>query len=172
MTSIKSILLTLLLIPSLLGIQACTSQKNLSINSGLYLSEEREAEIQKEIVTFIESFEASFNSGNVEATKNWIHFPNYRLSNNKFQTIERFDPIATQKMFDYLRSTGWHTTDYHDYRFIHTNEEKVHLDVAFSRYKKDGSKIGQWRSIYIITKEDARWGIKFRSSWAALQSKK
>ena len=147
---------------------AVASPEVSSLNKGLYISEEREAEVQKEIVEFVKSFERDFNDGNIEVWNNSSHFPSYRLKNEEMQTINESSIEETKKILGYLRSTGWHRTDYDDFRFIHTSETKVHLDIAFSRYRKDNSLIGRWRSLYILTKENPRWGIKFRSSWATL----
>jgi hypothetical protein len=43
---------------------------------------------------------------------------------------------------------------------------KVHFRVQFTRYRKDGSAIGSYRSLYIVTFKDGRWAIQGRSSWA------
>jgi hypothetical protein len=42
----------------------------------------------------------------------------------------------------------------------------VHFRVQFTRYREDGSVVGSYRSFYIITLLDGRWGIQGRSSWA------
>ena len=43
---------------------------------------------------------------------------------------------------------------------------KVHLDVQFTRYRVDNSVIGSFRSLWIVTKDDGRWGVAARSSFA------
>ena len=35
-----------------------------------------------------------------------------------------------------------------------------------SLYRKDGSIIGSFESLYVVTKEQGRWGVKLRSSMA------
>jgi hypothetical protein len=42
----------------------------------------------------------------------------------------------------------------------------VHIDTRFNRYRKDGSVLGGFDSIYIVTRVDGRWGIQGRSSFA------
>jgi hypothetical protein len=44
---------------------------------------------------------------------------------------------------------------------------KVHLDVQFSRYRADGSLLGRYRSIWLITRIDRRWAAQLRSSFAS-----
>jgi hypothetical protein len=43
----------------------------------------------------------------------------------------------------------------------------VHLKVAFSRWRADGSLIGRFETIYIVTLQDGHWGIQARSSFAS-----
>jgi hypothetical protein len=43
---------------------------------------------------------------------------------------------------------------------------KVHVDTRFTRYRKDGSKIASYESLYVLTKEGGKWGVKLRSSFA------
>jgi hypothetical protein len=48
----------------------------------------------------------------------------------------------------------------------HAGRDKVHIDTRFTRYRKDGSVIGGFDSIYVITRQDGHWGVKIRSSFA------
>jgi len=49
---------------------------------------------------------------------------------------------------------------------IDAGPEKVHFRVQFTRYRADGTPIGSYRPLYIVTLQDGRWGITARSSWA------
>ena len=49
---------------------------------------------------------------------------------------------------------------------IDAGPEKVHFRVQFTRYRADGTPIGSYRSLYIVTRLDGRWAIQGRSSWA------
>jgi len=42
----------------------------------------------------------------------------------------------------------------------------VHVDTKFTRCRADGSVISSYESLYILTKEEGRWGVKLRSSFA------
>ncbi len=50
---------------------------------------------------------------------------------------------------------------------VHTGRDKVHLDVQLSRWRADGSLIGRYRSLWIVTARDDRWGVQARSSFAS-----
>ena len=62
---------------------------------------------------------------------------------------------------------GWHHSTWDERTPIHVGESKVHLKVKFSRWRKDGSLIGTFETIYIVTRLDGRWGIQPRSSFAS-----
>ena len=47
-----------------------------------------------------------------------------------------------------------------------SDRPSVHIDTRFTRYRKDGSVIGGFDSIYIVTLQDGHWGVKIRSSFA------
>ena len=49
---------------------------------------------------------------------------------------------------------------------ISASAEKVHLDVQFSRYRADGSVLGRYRSIWVVSFIDRRWAAQLRSSFA------
>jgi hypothetical protein len=49
---------------------------------------------------------------------------------------------------------------------VHSGPDKVHIDTRFVRYRKDGSEIGGFDSLYVVTCENGHWGVKARSSFA------
>jgi hypothetical protein len=67
-----------------------------------------------------------------------------------------------------LRETEWDHTAWSRRQIIHLSDSKVHVDTEVTRYRKDGSVLGRFNSLYIVTKEDGRWGIKMRSSFETL----
>jgi hypothetical protein len=69
---------------------------------------------------------------------------------------------GTYKM---LRESGWDHSSWTRRRLIHLSDSKAHVDTEFTRYRKDGTVIASIESLYIVTKEGGRWGIKMRSSF-------
>lgn len=65
-----------------------------------------------------------------------------------------------------LAAIGWHHSEWDHRKIIHTSDDKIHFDTCFTRYREDGSKIGVYESIYIVTKQDGHWGVQGRSSFA------
>jgi len=64
-----------------------------------------------------------------------------------------------------LRESGWDHTSWTRRRIIRISDSKVHIDTELTRYRKDGTIIASMESLYIVTKEARRWGIKLRSSF-------
>lgn len=65
-----------------------------------------------------------------------------------------------------MAAAGWHHSKWDHRKIIHATADKVHVDTKFTRYRADGSIIGSYESLYILTFEDGRWGVKMRSSFA------
>jgi len=55
---------------------------------------------------------------------------------------------------------------------VQADKEKVHVAVAFNRYRKDNSLITPEDSLYILEKVSGRWGVRGRSSFAKQFAKK
>jgi hypothetical protein len=44
--------------------------------------------------------------------------------------------------------------------------DKVHVAVQFSRWRADGTRIGVYHALYVVTNQGGRFGIQCRSSTA------
>lgn len=63
--------------------------------------------------------------------------------------------------------SGWHRSAWDFVRPVAAGPDKVHLDVQFTRYQADGSSMGSFRSLWVVTLRDGIWGAQLRSSYAA-----
>jgi hypothetical protein len=54
---------------------------------------------------------------------------------------------------------GWHRSVVDRMQAIITIATKAHIAVIFCRLRADGSGIGAYHSLYIITRIDGHWGI-------------
>jgi hypothetical protein len=61
---------------------------------------------------------------------------------------------------------GWHHSAWDHRRVIHETEDKVHLDVQFTRYRADDSVIGVYPAVYVVVADGGTWRIQCRSSFA------
>ena len=83
-------------------------------------------------------------------------------------TVRTWDTPGSYRIADLLgrAGDGWHESRWEERTIVHSGRDKVHLAVQFSRWRADGSLIGRYRSLWIVTERDGRWGVQARSSFA------
>lgn len=97
---------------------------------------------------------------------NTTNFPHIRLSMSGLG-ITKKSPILPPKFFErFIKVTGWNHSCWDYRRVVHSGENKVHLAIQYSRFRSDGTRIGTYPSLWVITNQEGHWGIKIRSSFA------
>src|SRR5215471_6808854 len=124
-------------------------------------------EIEKEVMKVLDDYMAAWNRKDLAAWEQTFHFPHYRLASGRMNVLDK------PGMQDAARVWGpagagaeWHHSRWDRRKIIHSSPDKVHVDTKFTRCRADGSVISSFESLYILTKEDGRWGVKLRSSFA------
>ena len=94
------------------------------------------------------------------------NFPHVRLAGGKVVGLAEH---GDYKLDDFVARAGdgWARSQWDERTPIHVGQDKVHLKVKFSRWRKDGSLLGEFETIYIVTLQDGHWGIQARSSFAS-----
>ncbi|MDO8902111.1 MAG: hypothetical protein Q7V15_12225 [Phenylobacterium sp.] len=124
----------------------------------------RNAQSEAAAMACLDAFMTAFNARDMEAFEQTFNFPSIRLASNSMRIINKGD--QTQATFDHASLKDWDHSAWEKREIIHSGDDKVHLNTRFTRYRKDGSIIGGFDSIYVVTCEDGHWGIKARSSFA------
>lgn len=124
----------------------------------------RNAQSEAAAMACLDAFMTAFNSRNITAFEQTFNFPSIRLASNTMRIINKGD--QTPATFDHASLKEWDRSAWEKREIIHSGDDKVHIDTRFTRYRKDGSVIGGFDSIYVVTCEDGHWGIKARSSFA------
>lgn len=121
-------------------------------------------ESETQAMQVLDEFLRAFNARDLEAWEATFNYPSVRLASGRVVLIEGpgFHP---RDMFErFFRD--WDHSEWDRRRVINSSEDKVHFDVRFTRYREDGSKLGVYDSIYVVTKQDGHWGVQARSSFA------
>jgi hypothetical protein len=114
-------------------------------------------------ISFMNSFNDQDNSGCSDA----CNFPHARVGKGGKLIVTEKPPIPNENFFEwFINEYGWNHSCWDYRRVIQSDPNKVHLQIQFSRYRADGSKIGVFPSLWIITNQEGHWGIKMRSSFA------
>lgn len=129
------------------------------------MAEEHAASVDAALAT-LDRFMAALNARDEAALNATLNFPHVRLAGGRVTT---WDTRGTYRVADFLgrAGDGWHESRWDERTVIHAGADKVHLAVVFSRWRADGSLIGRYRSIYVVTRVDGAWGVQARSSFAA-----
>lgn len=116
----------------------------------------------------MDGFMVAFNAQDAEALRTtWFHFPHVRLHSGQVTVMATPADFRSAVWGRTGQAQGWARTAWDYVEPVDSGPDKVHFRVQFTRYRADGSAIGSYRSLYIVTKLDGRWGIQARSSWAA-----
>lgn len=115
----------------------------------------------------LDRFMGSFNAQDPAAHVETLHFPHYRLARGGLSGWEtRADGAAWMaETFPQLVASGWARSEWLERKIITHSASKIHVATRFRRLRADGSEIGSYASLYILTKVDGRWGVKLRSSY-------
>ena len=114
----------------------------------------------------LDRFMAALNRRDEAALNAALHFPHVRIASGRVTT---WPTRGTYRIADFLGRSGdgWNESRWDDRQVVHAGPDKVHLDVQFSRWRADGSLIGRYRSLWIVTEQGGTWGVQARSSFAA-----
>ncbi|CAN5635953.1 hypothetical protein BH23GEM3_BH23GEM3_02640 [soil metagenome] len=124
---------------------------------------------EREVMMVLDDFMSAFNRNDARAEERTYQFPHYRLAGGRMMMLT--EPGAQTQAwmngaYEALRDAGWAHSAWTRRGIVHLSDSKAHVDTEFTRYRQDGSIIGSYESLYIVTKENGRWGIKLRSSFA------
>ncbi len=122
-------------------------------------------DIESEVMRLLDDYMSAWNRKDLAAWERTFHFPHYRLASGKMTVLDRPGLQDATRIWTSVGS-DWHHSRWDRRRIVHSSPDKVHVDTKFTRCRADGSVIGSFESLYIVTKEDGRWGVKMRSSFA------
>jgi len=112
----------------------------------------------------LDAFMTAFNARDIPAFEATFNFPSVRLASQGLVILNKED--VSKDRFNAGSLAEWDHSAWDRREVIHAGPDKVHIDTRFTRYRKDGSVIGGFDSIYVVTRQDGHWGIKIRSSFA------
>ena len=112
----------------------------------------------------LDDFMAAFNARDIAAFEATFNFPSVRLASNTLVILNKGD--MKPERFTTGALAEWDHSAWERRDVIHAGADKVHIDTRFTRYRKNGTVIGGFDSIYVITCESGHWGVKARSSYA------
>ena len=125
------------------------------------------AAIEQAVMVVLDDFMTSFSGRDPVAHAATYHFPHFRLAGGVMRSWTTAEDAIRdhEALFKNLPATGWHKSIWLDRQITTLSDTKVHVNTRFQRLRADGSEIGAYNSLYVLIKQDGRWGIKMRSSF-------
>lgn len=138
---------------------------SMASNATAELSGVQRQEIEAAVNEVLDTFMETFNRLDIPAWEATYQFPHYRYASGNMNILDGPSERSSESLKKAI-GEEWHHSAWLRREVIHLSENKVHVDTQFARYREDGSIIATYDSLYIMTKENNRWGIKLRSSMA------
>ncbi|HYC46853.1 MAG TPA: hypothetical protein VED01_15365 [Burkholderiales bacterium] len=115
-------------------------------------------------ICVLEAHFDALNVGDAAALAATLHFPHYRLAGTRMQVWQTPENYLAD--FHARAGEGWHHSEWDFRNVIAASADKVHFETQFTRYRIDGSMMGSYRSIWVVTYIGGRWAAQLRSSFA------
>ena len=113
----------------------------------------------------LDRFMAALNAYDAKAMDDAMHFPHIRIAGGTLKVYEKAGSNPMD-LFDKLRQEdNWSHSAWNERKVVQRNSSKLHMALTYTRYRADGSTLGVYESLYVLTLEDGRWGIQARSSF-------
>ena len=123
-----------------------------------------DADAKREALAAVDRYLAGLNARDTDAIRAAFNFPHLRIGSKG--TLARFETPADYDFAHFYNATrgdGWHRTRWDRTEAVFATEGKVHVAVDFTRCREDGSVIGRYFSLYIVTCQNGHWGIQVGS---------
>ncbi|MGQ0510764.1 MAG: hypothetical protein ACT4P9_09135 [Betaproteobacteria bacterium] len=121
--------------------------------------------IQQACLACLERWMAALNAHDAAAMDAELHFPHVRFAEAKITVLERPAGNAMDLFKRLEREDGWHHSAWNRREILQRSDTKVHMAVNYTRFRRDGSVIGDYDSLYVMALKDGRWGVQLRSSF-------
>jgi hypothetical protein len=115
-------------------------------------------EVAAAALKVLEDYMAAFNARDFEAFEATINHPHVSLGAGAPVVTERGRPIPAWAATD--PASDWSHSTLDRRAVIHAGAAKVHIDARITRFRRDGSVIGTYDVLYVVTLENGRWGMK------------
>jgi len=122
-----------------------------------------DAEIQSAL-DVMDAHITALNARDEEGVAATLHFPHFRLVGADLQVWETPDHYFDD--FRIRAGRDWFRSEFQDIKVLSASPDKIHLDARVVRFNADGEVISDFRSLWIISREQGSWAAKFRSSFA------
>lgn len=115
----------------------------------------------------VEEYMAAFNARDPVAWAATLNYPHVRVASGDVRVWETEEEYADFMDFDaFAESFGWDHSAWDQMEAVQVSESGVNVALTFSRYNAENEVIATFNTLYLVTNENGRWGVRARSSFA------
>lgn len=116
----------------------------------------------------LQDFLTHFNARDAQAWAGVLHYPHVRLAGGQVTVWNDAAAYAASNDLTPLADTGWTHSAWDWIQPVQADADKVHFALQFTRY--DGQHRAQqaFQALYVVTRQQGRWGVQARSSYAGI----
>ena len=134
--------------------------------AGRPLPEDQGRPIADVAVAKVEESMTAFNARDPIAWAATFNYPHVRIASGEVRVWETEEEFAAWIDFDAFAGRDWDHSAWKEMEAIQVAENGANVALTFSRYNADDEAISTFNTLYLVTNENGRWGIRARSSFA------
>ncbi len=115
----------------------------------------------------VEEYMKAFNARDPAAWAATLNYPHVRVASGDVRVWETEQEYADFMDFDaFAERFGWDHSAWQEIEAVQVSENGVNVALTFSRYDQDDQVLATFETLYLVTHENGRWGVRARSSFA------
>ncbi len=122
------------------------------------------SEVERACMNSLDRWMAALNVHDADAMDQEMHFPHVRLAADSLYFYEAPGSNPMNIFTTLIKDSGWHHSIWIKRVPVQASDTKVHIAVSYTRFAQDGSVIGTYESLYVMTLKDGAWKTQIRSS--------
>ncbi len=122
-------------------------------------------DVEQACRSVLDRFMEALNAHDAAAMDAAMHFPHFRFTGRQV-TVYECAGSNPMDLFQRLQAEdNWNRSEWRNRELVQFDYHKAHVALSYTRFRRDGSVIGVYESLYVLTQVDGRWGIQIRSSF-------
>ncbi len=121
--------------------------------------------VHQQCLDTLDRFMAALNAHDAAAMDKEMHFPHVRLAND---LVTVYPQAGSNPMDLFVRlqaADDWKWSEWGRRDLVQFSEVKAHYALSYTRFRSNGSIIGEYDSLYVLSLSEGRWGVLARSSF-------
>jgi hypothetical protein len=122
-------------------------------------------DVEQACLANLDRWMAALNAHDADAMDKELHFPHVRHAEGRLVVYEKPGLNPMDLFTSLIEKSNWDHSAWTKRVPLQAGDTKVHWAVAYTRFRKDGTAIGTYDSLYVMTLKNGEWKPQIRSSF-------